>query len=388
MEGGSIPKERSSSTQTRARSADAEATIPQAGPRTRLSTVVREPFCAEAPLPTLDTWITPTDRFFIRSHFAVPAIDSASWRLSIEGKVPRPATFTLSQLREFPRHTIVTTMECAGNSRSFVTPPVTGVPWGNGAVGTARWSGVSLGALVDRVEPNVESGDVVLWGADRGREKGMSGEVQYAMSIPAAKARHPDTLLAFEMNGEPLSPSHGFPVRAIVPGWYGMASVKWLNRIEIIGGRFQGYYRTREYAFVREGDDPQAAAPPVTIQLVKSLITWPGQNDELRTGHHLVKGFAWSGEGMIVRVELSISDESAPPLLRWQEAKLLEPRSPHAWIRWELPIEMVNPGRYVLRVRATDDAGNAQPILAERNVRGVASNSIQSVPITVAHRTA
>jgi DMSO/TMAO reductase YedYZ molybdopterin-dependent catalytic subunit len=349
-----------------------------------LDVVVQEPYCAETPLASLNSWITPTPRFFVRSHLPMPRMDVASYRLEVEGEVDRPLTLTYSDLRELPDRTVVATMECAGNSRTRVYPPAEGIPWKHGALGTARWRGVPLAEVLGRAGVRNGATEVVLEGADRGRERGVAGEISYAMSVPIQKARDPDTLLAIEMNGADLEPRHGFPVRAVVPGWYGMASVKWLTRISVIDHPFQGYYRTRPYVFIHEGDDPESSKKPVTSLQVKSLITWPAEDAVLSTGPHIVRGVAWGGSGTIARVELTtrpVDGSEAPP--PWTPAVLLEPRARHAWVRWECALRFDAPGYHVIRVRATDDAGTTQPLYAPWNFRGVATNSIHAIPVIV-----
>ncbi|MCI4319672.1 MAG: sulfite oxidase [Thermoplasmata archaeon] len=349
-----------------------------------LEVVVREPLCAEVPLTALNSWITPTPRFFVRSHFPAPHVDLPSYRLAVDGEVDRAFTLSYPELRKLPDRTVVATMECAGNSRTRVYPPAEGVPWKHGALGTARWRGVPLADLLARAGLRRGATEVVLEGADRGRERGVAGEIGYAMSVPVDKAMDPDTLLALEMNGADLEPRHGFPVRAVVPGWYGMASVKWLTRISVIDHPFQGYYRTRPYVFIHEGDDPESSKKPVTTLQVKSLITWPSEDAVLSTGSHVVRGVAWGGSGTITRVEVTtLPVDGWEPSVPWAQATLLEPRARHAWVRWECPLRFDAPGYHVIRVRAVDDAGTTQPLYAPWNFRGVATNSIHAIPVIV-----
>jgi DMSO/TMAO reductase YedYZ molybdopterin-dependent catalytic subunit len=349
-----------------------------------LEIITEEPLCAEVPLSALDTWITPSDRYFIRSHFPVPVLKAENWRLIVEGDVERRVVLGFSELRGLAHRRITATMECAGNSRAAVQPPAEGVPWGNGALGTARWSGVSLAEVLALASPRVTAREVMFEGADRGSEPEVSGELPFAMSVPLEKALEPDTLLAWEMNGEPLTPSHGYPVRAIVPDWYGMASVKWITRIEVLSSPFEGFFRTHPYVFIHEGDDPAAPRKPVTRLLVKSLITSPKEGSVLPPGRHLLRGVAWSGEGPIVRVQVSqspVGGDDRPEL--WTDATILAPRAAHTWVRWEHPVELRRPGYYLMRARATDDRGNVQPLRADWNFRGVGTNSIHPLPLIV-----
>lgn len=340
--------------------------------------------CIETPLSALDTPVTPTGRFFVRNHFAVPQIDPENWRLTIEGDVERPLSLTYAELRAFPHRELTALIECAGNSRSSVRPHPEGVLWRNGAVGTARWSGVPLSALLERARVRPEAIEVLFEGLDHGTEPGVEGELNFAMSVSLPKAQDPDTLIADEMNGEPLTPRHGFPVRAIVPGWYGMASVKWLSRVVVLRHPFRGYFRARAYAFIPEGESAEASHRPVTTVRVKSLITWPKEGLILDPGLHPIHGVAWSGAARITRVEVSVGGLSESlEEETWQAATLTEEASPLTWTHWECPVRIERPGFYVVRVRATDEHGNVQPQTAKWNFRGLANNSVHEVPIEV-----
>jgi DMSO/TMAO reductase YedYZ molybdopterin-dependent catalytic subunit len=349
-----------------------------------LRVITQDPLCAEVPLSSLNSWITPNERYFIRSHFPVPRLDLSAWRLVVEGDVDRPSSWTFPELRTLAEQKVVSTMECAGNSRNSVQPPAEGVKWTNGALGTARWSGVSLGEVLTRAGVRATAKEVVFEGADHGNETGASEEINYAMSVPLEKALEPDTLLAYQMNGEPLSTDHGYPVRVIVPDWYGMASVKWVTRVQVIGHSFQGFFRTRPYVFIHEGDDPSAPKTPVTRLLVKSLITWPKEGSTLPPGRHTLRGVAWSGEGQVTRVEVChgpVDDDRHAT--EWEPATILEPRAAHAWVCWEHSMDFTRPGYYVVRARATDERGNVQPLRADWNFRGVGTNSVHAIPVIV-----
>ncbi|MCI4340045.1 MAG: sulfite oxidase [Thermoplasmata archaeon] len=338
--------------------------------------------CVEASLTSLDAEITPTNRFFIRSHFAVPKIDPTRWRLAIEGQVDRTATWSLDELRALPHRDLTATMECAGNGRITVRPKAEGVLWGHGAVSTARWRGVPLRTLLETVGVKPTSVEVLLRGADRGTEPGVEGELAYEMSISVAKALDADTLVVDEMNGAPLSASHGFPVRLIVPGWYGMASVKWLTHVVLTDETFQGHFRSRAYAYIFEGDRADAPRAPVTSMRVKSLISWPKESAVLAPGPHRIRGVAWSGDAPILRVDVSTEPSTGAGEV-WRPARILGASTRHAWVHWELLCDFPNPGFYVVRARATDELGHTQPAQARWNFRGVGNNSIHSLPIEV-----
>ncbi|HEV2317711.1 MAG TPA: sulfite oxidase [Thermoplasmata archaeon] len=338
----------------------------------------------ESPLSSLETPITPTSQFFIRSHFATPSIDLENWRLSVDGHVEHPLHLTRAQLLAMEHRRVPALLECAGNSRALVRPRAEGVLWRNGAVGTAEWGGVPLAHVLELAGARAGAVEVVFEGLDRGHEPGVDGELGFAMSITMAKARDPDTLLADEMNGRPLGASHGFPLRSVVPDWYGMASVKWLSHIRVVDRPFTGFYRSRAYAFIPEGDPAETPKTPVTVVRVKSIVTWPREGQQLPVGTHRIRGAAWSGAGRILRVEVSTGgDHGATDPRSWHLASLSADAGPHSWVHWEFEWTVERPGFYVIRARASDASGNIQPVLSEWNFRGVASNSLHEVPVEV-----
>jgi DMSO/TMAO reductase YedYZ molybdopterin-dependent catalytic subunit len=253
-------------------------------------------------------------------------------------------------------------IECAGNGRVFLEPPQIGVRWELGAVGTAQWTGVPLAALLARAGVKPEAVDVVLVGADRGEFKypqpPSEGEIPFARALPLSKAQDEEVLLAYAMNGQPLPREHGYPVRAIVPGWYGVASVKWLERIVVLDRSFHGYFHVFQYSLWERHDDLRDLTPVTELQ-VKAQIARPGPHEVVDAGHpYLIRGAAWTGEGEIVCVEVS-TDAGAT----WSEARLLTPAIAYTWRLWEYPWQVPEqPGRHVLMARATDAAGNTQPL--------------------------
>jgi DMSO/TMAO reductase YedYZ molybdopterin-dependent catalytic subunit len=315
---------------------------------------------------SLDSFLTPTDRFYIRNHFPVPDLDVSTWRLRVEGAVERPLELEYNALRRMPSHTQTVTMECAGNSRTFLQPRVRGVQWELGAVGTAEWTGVPLMAVLEQAGLKPSAVDVVLEGADRGLvsdEPKPVGEVSYVRSVPRATALRPDVLLAYQMNGEDLSPAHGFPVRVIVPGWFGMASVKWLTRIVVTEQPFQGFWQTTDYAYWVHHEGFPVRVPLSEMQ-VKSAIARPVGGEGVPPGEqYRVHGAAWGSSVEIAGVEVSTDGGEA-----WEAAALLDCPQPNAWVRWEylwqIPEE---PGRYTLLARATDAQGRTQPLHRDAN---------------------
>lgn len=307
-------------------------------------------------------------------------VDPAAWRLSVDGRVGRELSLTLDELRSRAAVTLAVTLECAGNGRARLSPRPLSQPWLLEAVGTAEWTGVPLSSLLDEAEVDDGAAEVLFRGADRGIEGGE--EQQFERSLPLSEALREEVLLAYAMNGEPLPPQHGFPLRLVVPGWYGMASVKWLERITVIDQPFGGYQQARGY---RLRQAPDEDGEPVSRMLPRSLMVPPGIPDfatrerTLDPGPCALRGRAWSGFGLVERVEVS-TDGGAT----WSDARLGPQASEWAWCSWEYAWEAPEPGVHELSCRATDSAGNAQPLAAPWNLGGYANNEVQRVRVVVA----
>ena len=259
--------------------------------------VQQEPYNAEVPLP--QAACAPGEAaLFVRSHFAVPALDAGAHRLQVDGALDRPLSLSVSGLARWPRREVAVTLECAGNGRSLVTPRPPGMPWGLGAAGSAVFEGVSLADILEAAGPSSGAMEVLACGADAGQVA--SGRtVAYERSLPLAVALRQDVLVAHAMNGAPLSPEHGYPMRLVVPGWYGVASVKWLARLEVRRTPFTGWFQTDTYVYDGEAGLPDGT--PVGPMRVRALITSPGKDDVLARGAVLVRGVAWSGSGSLCR---------------------------------------------------------------------------------------
>ena len=323
------------------------------------------PLNLEMPFETLKGFLTPTESFYVRTHFPIPSIDRDAWWLRIEGEVENSFAINYEELLELEPVTIPATLECAGNNRNLLEPKVKGVQWGLGAVGTAEWTGVLLSILLDRARAKTNGCHVILEGADGGMledPKSPPGELKFARSIPVEKARA-DVLLAYKMNGRDLPPEHGFPVRAIVPGWYAVASVKWLQRIIITEQPFTGYYQTIDYAYW-ERQKAIAELTPLTEMQVKAQIAEPAEGEVVPANSKVrVHGAAWTSNGVITKVELT-TDRGAT----WTEAKLLGESKPNAWRLWEFNWQTPTaPGRQPLIARATDSLGRTQPVQRDRD---------------------
>jgi DMSO/TMAO reductase YedYZ molybdopterin-dependent catalytic subunit len=339
-----------------------ESSAMQQEPKFRDGKIVRseEPLNLEMPFEKLDGFVTPTEQFYVRGHFPIPKIDKKTWRLRVEGEVAKPFELTFDELLKLESRTIPATLECAGNSRNFLEPKVKGVAWGLGAVGNAEWTGIPLSILLDRAGVKAGAREVILEGADQGpleEPKGPPGNVQFARSVPITKARE-DVLLAYKINGDELPPEHGFPVRAIVPGWYAVASVKWLQKIIITNKPFTGYYQTIDYSYwERRGE--LAELVPITEMQIKAEIARPAPNEILSANSDVnVRGAAWTGDGEITKVEISVDGGAS-----WKETKLDDRPTRNAWRLWEYNWRTPSMlGKRTLLARATDSRGRTQPV--------------------------
>jgi DMSO/TMAO reductase YedYZ molybdopterin-dependent catalytic subunit len=326
------------------------------------------PLNLEMPFSAVDGFLTPTKSFYVRTHFPIPAIDRDGWWLQVEGEVEKPFAINYEQLIALKSVTAPVTLECAGNNRNFLQPKVKGVQWGLGAVGNAEWTGVPLATLLDRAIPKPNACEVILEGADHGMledPKSPPGELKFARSIPLEKAGR-DVLLAYKMNGDDLPPEHGFPVRAIVPGWYAMASVKWLQRIFVSDRPFTGYYQTIDYAYWRRTDyahwqrgEQVAELTPLSEMQVKAQIARPTEGEIVPANTSLcVRGAAWASDAEISKVELSTDGGAS-----WNEAKLIGESAPNAWRLWQFDWQTPSQaGKQNLIARATDSLGRTQPV--------------------------
>jgi len=328
-----------------------------------------DPLNCETPFPALTGGaVMPNERFYVRNHFAIPDLDPASWRLDVGGLVERPLSLGLAQLRAMPSTSAVVTLECAGNGRAGLEPQAPGEQWDIGAVSTAEWTGVPLTEVLDRAGVQAVAQEAVFRGADGGPVDGRSGRVRFERSLPVDQLAHAGALLAFVMNGEELPVHHGFPLRLVVPGWYGVASVKWLTGIELIDRPFDGYFQVDRYHI--EGEQ-------LSLLRVRSLIVEPAPGQTAEPGDLVIRGVAWSGAAPVARVEVRIDD--AP----WQPARLVGQRRPHAWQWWELPARLAGLGEVTIRVRATDLAGRTQPDQPQWNSLGYANNAVHEVRLAM-----
>lgn len=332
----------------------------------------------EFPMAYLNGWVTPGSRFFRRNHFAYPTVDPASWRLTVGGEAGNRLEFTLSQLQAMPQTSLWATLECSGNKRSFFQPPAEGTPWRDGAVGNAEWGGVLLCHLLRLAAPRPDALEVLFVGADQGVFRETGERVPYARSMPLETALAGGALLALTMNGQPLPFAHGGPGRLIVPHWYGMASVKWVTRIELLALPFRGPFQVRDYVYL-PAPGAYNRALPVTLQKVDTVITHPTAGQTFRPGRIPLRGVAWGGSSPLASVEVSLDGGAT-----WAGAELVGPEESAAWRLWQYFTRALPPGTHELVARATNTEGQVQPAMATWNAKGYGYNAVPRVQFTVA----
>lgn len=331
------------------------------------------------PLEALRYEITPIGLHYLLIHYDIPKVEASMWRLEVTGRVRRPLTLTLEELRARPRVSLAVTMECAGNGRARMEPRPISQPWLHEAIGTAEWSGLRLRQLLHEAGVDDDAVAVAFSGLDRGIE----GEIEqtYQRGLPLAEALREEVLLAYEINGQPLPPQHGFPLRLVVPGWYGMASVKWLHRISVLREPYKGYQNDQAYRYREEAEEEGV---PVTRMVPRALMIPPGIPDFMSRVRYIdlgpceIEGRAWSGWGPIERVEVSVDGGRT-----WEQAGLEDPPSPYAWAPWSYRWDPREPGEYELCCRALDSCGNEQPTQTPWNRGGYSNNEVHRVKMVV-----
>jgi DMSO/TMAO reductase YedYZ molybdopterin-dependent catalytic subunit len=330
------------------------------------------------PLEGLRYSVTPTGMHYLIIHFDIPYVSPAEWRLEVGGLVSRPISLSLEDIKSRPATTLAVTMECAGNGRALYEPRPVGQPWLLEAIGTSQWTGTPLRPLLEEAGLRNGAADIVFTGADQGVQ---GGELQYYQrSLSVEEAMRDEVLLAYEMNGAPLEPQHGYPLRLVVPGWYGMTSVKWLTRIDAVPVKFEGYQMVASYRYAKAAGE---VGEPVTLIRPRALMVPPGIPDFLtrtrmvQPGAVTLEGRAWAGRSQVARVEVSTDGGTS-----WADAQMDAPLSQYAWRGWTFKWD-ATPGTHVLCVRAVDTEGNTQPESAEWNYGGFGNNTIQRVEVRV-----
>ena len=330
------------------------------------------------PLEALRYPITPTGLHYLLIHYDIPEVNAEQWRLKITGLVGKPLELTLDEIKKRPRLTMPVAMECAGNGRALFAPRRISQPWLLEAIGNSEWAGTPLRGILQDAGLSSAAVEIVFTGLDQGVE---GEQIQfYQRSLTVDEAMRNEVLLVYEMNGEPLPPQHGYPLRLLAPGWYGMASVKWLDRIEAVAEAFQGYQMARAYHYTRTADGPGEA---VTLIRARALMIPPGipdfmtRNRLVDAGAVTLTGKAWAGRVGVSDVEVSVDGGAT-----WSKAELGESGSPYSWRTWTF-LWNATPGEQVLLVRAIDAHKNRQPIDQEWNFGGYGNNGVQRVNVSV-----
>ena len=334
-----------------------------------------KPLNAETPVKYLRSWITANSVFFDRNQGEIPAkkIALSDWGLVVEGEVTKPCRLTFDQIYRLPKAIVCNTLECSGNSRSLFDEDARGNPWTIGGVGNAVWGGVGLKTLLNKAGLKDTARHVAFEGIDKPLG---SAQIQFIRSIPLEKAMS-STLLAYEMNGEPLPLKHGYPMRALALGWTGANCVKWLRKITVLSKPFEGFYMDQAYRVYQKGQDPKTGEV-VTCLKLKSIITQPVSREKIPAGQITILGTAYAGEAEAERVEVSTDNGKS-----WNAATFIGPREPFAWRQWQYIWEVEKKGEYTLLARATDSAGNQQPMTATWNVLGYGNNGVKEHAVTV-----
>ena len=320
-------------------------------------------------------YIVPNDLFFVRNNSAkVPQLSEKAWRLQVDGSgVSRPASFTYDEILALPSTSVIRAIECAGNGRNLFEfshgKKIPGTPWNLGGIGVAEWTGVPLREMLERAGVKRTARDVMPEGLD---------EKNIKRPMPVEKAMADDTLLVYAMNGEPLPPDHGFPMRVLVPGWVGISHIKWVGRIHVSEEKLYSEYNTRKYVLMgpEYKPEPPALGPMLTTQKVKSAFELPWKG-EIPAGKRLLRGRSWSGEGKITDVKVSLDGGNT-----WQQVRLREPNIDLAWVRWDIDW-YARPGMYRLQARATDSKGNTQPDRIPLNDEGYSHWAVVTHEVSV-----
>lgn len=336
------------------------------------------PLNLEMPMSDLTGFTTPNDHFFVRNHFPTPTVDAKTWRLTVDGHVGDSLHLSIDQLKRFPARSVAATLECSGNGRGFLDPKKAGVQWLQGAVGNAKWTGVPLAAVLEQAKIKDAAVDVVFVGADSGETK-EGQKTPFLRALPIKKAMQPDVLLAYKMNDDELPREHGLPLRVVVPGWFGVASVKWLTRIFVTDRPFASNFQSMDYT-IWQRDGGLANLVPITSLVVKSTIAKPAAGATLPADKDAaISGAAWTGEGSIAKIEISTDGGRT-----WSDATLEGRAVPMAWRLWRFSWRTPQtPGKFTLMSRATDTAGNVQPMKRDDDRRSYLINHVIPVPVEV-----
>ena len=350
---------------------------PEKSDRANLKQVGDKPFVGETPQDALDSWLTPNPLFYVRSHFDYPDIsgpDGANWNVAVDGGTGNPISLNMTDLKKLPSKTMAVTMECAGNNRSDLDPVVSGNQFASGAISNAIWTGVSLSDVLSTVDVNPNSIEILFEGADSGVPEAGYEMSSYLRSLSIDIANDPDVILAYEMNGETLPIEHGYPLRLVVPGWYGMASVKWVKNITAIKEPFHGYFQGKKYV-VRYKDGNEH---PLTEMQVKSFVTSHKHGESVQNGVVSLGGLAWAGRSTIASVEVSVDGGNS-----WSNADISGPTDTYSWQNWNFQWSPGSTGHHTLISKAKDSNGNEQPLESVWNELGYAVNGLKPICLEI-----
>ncbi|MTT31439.1 molybdopterin-dependent oxidoreductase [Terrilactibacillus sp. BCM23-1] len=332
----------------------------------------------ETPFQFIKTDIMDNKLFYRRNHFSYPTLSYSNYWLPINGIVSTPILLSMQDILHLPSKTIQVVLECSGDKRNLFEPKVFGVKWGKGAISQGYWKGVPLRALLELSGIREGAKEIVVEGYDFGERTDLNKVFTYARSLPIEKAIHPDTIIAYEYNNQPIPFKHGYPLRLIVPQWYAMASVKWIKQISVIDSNFTGPFQTIDYVYYPNEQNNKDAFPVTTIN-VNSTIQKPLDMEILNTGKHLIKGIAWIGNGFITKLEISVDGGST-----WLNAKLESTKdSSYGWQSWYYEWTISKKGEYMIMSKATDSYGQIQPTIPFWNKKGYGYNAIDKIKVKV-----
>ncbi|WP_096200154.1 sulfite oxidase [Bacillus sp. FJAT-45350] len=343
-----------------------------------LTTRSLQPENQESPIQFIDTDIVNDSLFYKRNHFSYPTLSNSNYWLPLNGSVTTPQMFSIQDIMRFPSKTIKVVLECSGDKRSFFEPKVFGEQWEKGAISQGYWKGVPLRTLLELSGITEEAREVVVEGYDYGERKDLNNIYTYTRSLPLEKALHPDTIIAYKYNNQPIPFKHGHPLRLIVPQWYAMASVKWIKQITVIDSTFIGPFQSIDYVYYPNKDDNKDAFP-VTTMNVSSTIQQPQDMEILNTGKHVLQGIAWTGEGYIESVEISTDDGNT-----WSDATLEnQNKSGYEWTSWFYEWNVLEKGEYTIKTRATDSYNRTQPLEPFWNRKGYGYNAADKIKVKI-----
>ena len=343
-----------------------------------LTTRSLHPESQETPIQFIETDIMNNHLFYRQNHFSYPSLSYSNYWLPINGSVLTQKLLSMQDLLQIPSKTVKVILECAGNKRSFFDPKVFGEQWEKGAISQGYWKGVPLRTLLDLAGIREGAKEVIVEGYDYGKRTDLDSIYTFARSLPLEKALHPDTIIAYEYNNQPIPFKHGYPLRLIVPQWYGMASVKWIKQITITDSNFKGPFQSIDYVYYPHKESNNDAMPVTNIN-VNSTIQKPLDMDSLNTGKHLIRGIAWTGKGYITKVEVSTDNGQT-----WSNAKI-ENRNTggYDWVSWSYEWSIADKGEYTILSRATDSNNRIQPITPFWNKKGYGYNAIDKIKVKI-----